>query len=172
MNKAGQSRYLGKGAWQMNWLNSKEFLIDDATATYKGSLDNTDLIKISEDSTWVIPVVNNQYMLIMDHHKRKGEWRPLIVPMASYLRSGRAEARSIPVNDVYRFSNGNTRMYYLDPKTNIFHCVTLPEGKDEELRTIPGLGVRDYAITEDGKELVYSDRHTRSRLVILEEPFK
>jgi hypothetical protein len=160
---------LGKGIISY-WINERDFIVFGSTSSCKGTIDSQSLSKFGGDSLFAIPAIDEKYIIIFDDHKGSEGW--FISPTASYKSVGIAGARKlIQGNVLVNFIRGGREMYYVAPGTNDLHRITLPDGKDKILRTIPGLKLSS-SVRQDGKEIAFTEITRKTRFMVLEDVFK
>jgi hypothetical protein len=168
-DKPGQPRLMGIGR-NGPWINEKEFVLWGFRGTYKGSIDRVDCVRISEDSVFTVPVLNDKYVLAHDWRiGRRGWW---VTTAASHKASGMAGARRLTKGISYAtFPPGTRDMFHVPLGTRTLHRISLPDGKDQAVKELPGLDVY-FSTKGDGKEIAYTESYRKMRFVLVENLFK
>jgi Tol biopolymer transport system component len=171
VDNSSQPRLIGNGT-AAYWFNEREFIVWGSTKSSRGSVDRPGLVEFAEDSVWICPILDGKYMVVRDNRVgREGAW---ITTARSYESSGLKEARQLvkgaalwPV-----FARDGRELLYAEPGgAHDLHRISLPDGKDEKVgRVFPGL--RDFSVRRDGKEIVYTESHQKTRFQIIDNLFK
>ena len=172
MDNPSQPRLIGKGR-AVYWFNEKEFIVWGSTKSYRGSVDRPDLLEFAEDSARIAPILDGKYIAVNDFRAgREGAW---ITTAQSYQSSGLKEARQLVkgITIEPEFARDGRDWFYTEPRgTRDLHRISLPDGRDERVdRVFPGLR-SDFSVRRDGKEIVYSERFSKTRFVIIDSLFK
>lgn len=118
-------------------------------------------------------VYNNRYVVYRDHHKgHEGIWIAATGP--NYKLNGK------PIN--LSALLGNSGMDYQITENSIFFLqilerrlwrIQFPSCKKEIIPwTFKGIGQGNWSVTEDGKEIYWSEFRNQDKLVVIENPFK
>ena len=149
-------------AW---WINNTEMIVYDRFTSWKLSITNNIAEKFFRDSTYVFPVANGKRILYVDQTKaHKGLWLKIVDSGKDLLIS--------KLDRWFIAAPGEQLMLYrIDGKI----CkVYLSNGKKEVLsHQLPGVrGNFSVSFSSDGKKVVFINTQPRSRLVMIENPFK
>jgi serine/threonine protein kinase len=168
----GRPRLLGKGL-SAYWFNEKEFMVWRSTKSYRGSIDRSDLVEISEDSMQVLPILDGKYIAAYDLHiGRQGIWT---TTARSFQSSGFKEARLLVKGNALlpAWARGGGEFYYIEPGgARELHRVSFPDGKDERVGRVFPERMIDFSVRRDGKELVYTEYYRKTRFLIIDNLFK
>jgi serine/threonine protein kinase len=165
----GQPRLMGIGGYAP-WINEKEFVLWGYRGTYRGSIDRVDCVRISEDSVFATPVLDEEYVVALDWRMgRRGWW---VATAASHRASGIAGARRLTKGISFAtFPLGTRDMFYVPLGTGELHHISLPDGKDNVVKKLPGLDVY-FSTKADGKEIAYTESYRKTRFVVIDNLFK
>lgn len=153
------------------WFNEKEFSFIRSLATYKGSVETKEIVKFSEDSIRVVPMMNGKYVVIKDFHKsRMGYW---MASMDSYMSSGIKNAKLIYKGGAEFLAFTVNEFYYVRLSSpDEIRKITIPGGKDVPVKiNFPGLKY-DFCIGNDGKTIVYANNYNTTKFGVISNLFK
>jgi serine/threonine protein kinase len=169
VDKPAQPRLMGNGEYA-TWLNEKELVLWAPPVTYKRSIDQSQCWRISEDSVFVLPVLDGKYIVALDWHQGRMGW--LSTTASSHRKSGMAGARSLTSGTSYAtVPIGSRDFYYVPPGTTELHRISLPDGNDHAVRMFPGLGIH-FSISTVSGEIAYTESYRRVRFVLIENVFR
>lgn len=165
--RPGTPSYIAHGGTHF-WLNNEMVSISYNLTNYVVSLRDNSKKEFFIDSTVVVAVIDGEYIFYRDYHFGKlGRW---IVPVDEHFQPNGSPRK---VMDPIPFS--------LSRRTNTVYCMTengklmkikLPEIRKEHVPGFfPGL-TGDFDISHDGKEIIYTESHSKGKLVMIETPFK
>jgi len=168
----GSPKLIGRGTVR-KWLDSERLAAFWQMKSWIVYADGKEQEQFYRDSTFAIPIPKGKYILYQDlHADRTGWW---IVPsdsskgsqtaMAKYVAPAERQPRPFgPEDDFYLYVKNNGELWK----------VHLPELSEEKIPGIfPGLTLNSQInVGYDGKEMVYIDRRTVGKLVMIENLFK
>jgi serine/threonine protein kinase len=166
---SGKPRLIGYGLFPW-WFNEKEFVFLRNRVTYKGSIDKEGTERFSDDSLFVIPILKEKYVLIRDYHAARSGW--WITSMSSYKSSGTKEAKLL-INNVVDWWLSNRDFYYtvFSNKKYELRRISLPGGKEVPVKhKFPTMA--EFSISDDGRDIVFIERYTKTKFIIIDNPFK
>ena len=168
-DRPGQARSMGQGRSAL-WFSEREIVIWRFSGTYKRSIDQPEGTRISEDSTFVLPVLDEKYVVGLDWRAGREGW--MIATAASFSTSGMASARRLTNGLSYAVFPRNTRdMFYVPMGTTELHRIPLPDGNDRFVRSFPGLIVY-FSMSSDAREIAYTESYRKMRFVLIENVFR
>jgi Tol biopolymer transport system component len=170
VDKPGHPKLLGYGN-NAYWYSEKEFVVWSSMAMYKGSLDRPGLERFSEDSILAVPPLGEKYVAMFDWHQGHEGWS--ITTASLYKSSGIQKAKQICRGFYYgTFAQGGKEFFYWNNVARELHRVSLPDGKDERIKgTFPGLSIY-FSVSDDGKQIVYTENYRKTRFLIIDNVFK
>jgi len=166
----GTPRLLGKGSPQL-WIDSKSFTVNTSSNSWLFSVDGTAPKRLSQDSTFAVPIFGEKHVLLRDLHKGREGW--YISPTEDRRAPTTGQPKKI-LGDGYpaRLAPGRKFLFYVRREVGEVWKISLPEGKQARLPgTFPFLK-DDFSVSYDGQEIVYVDHRTQSKLVMIENLFK
>lgn len=158
----GMPKNIGRGS-NAHWIGDSSLIFWKFPNSWLLHVDGSPPQKYFEDSTFAFPV--DKFILFFDNHAgkqgffkvKKGDASDKAVKISENINSA---VHDVAGKKVYMINSSN-ELVRLD-------VVTL---KVEKIKGVP-LGSYSSSIRPDEKEMVYSDRQTRSKLVIIENLFK
>jgi hypothetical protein len=171
LDNSSRPRLVGRGAVAY-WLSEKDFVFWTLTASYRGAVDQPDLVELSKDSVRTCPILDGKYIAAFDRRAgRQGLW---ITPTDVYRSFGLKRARLIVSGNlrIPRFTRDGKDFFYFDQGPRVLHRVSLPEGKDERLGQEIPISQDDFNVRGDGKEIVYTEYNRKTKFVIIDNLFK
>jgi dipeptidyl aminopeptidase/acylaminoacyl peptidase len=154
------------------WTEDNNLLVYRNARTYLAQLDGSQKDLGFADSTFCYPILHRRYLLCWDDHSGKqGLW---IAPLGKSGKSTAATKR-VPTIGVQSFgsvSDGKLR-FAINENGRLLR-MSLPELRVEQLPTVfPGMTRRSTgSISEDGKEVVYVENGSISKIVLMQDVFK
>jgi len=168
----GKPKLIGRGRVR-KWLDSERLVAFAATNSWIVYTDGREQEKIYRDSTWGIPKLKGKYILFQDLHTDRAGWW-WIVPSDSSNGSQTAIPKKVAPSGLPT-SFGPEDDFFLYVKNNgEIWKIHLPELREEQIPgNFPGLTfASDINASYDGKEVVYIDKRSTGKLVMIENPFK
>jgi serine/threonine protein kinase len=167
-------RVIGKGWWAF-WVDAEKFVVipwQTSTNSILYSVNKSELIKVSEDFTWQLPLCDGKYVLVRDWRKGKEGWW-LETP-----QKGQGAARKQILSSEYLWSSWPSVSFryllYRQANKEVWR-VSIPEGKLERLPEILN-GINPYfgqiQLSFDDQQLLYLKSRVDARLVLIENVFE
>jgi len=159
----------------MGWADDTTFVTwNGATmSTWLNTITGGEPKRFFEDSTDAVPLQGGKYIGYVDHRtKREGVWICSAPGMQD--RSLPAPRKIAPLPAWGDFDRSG-EYYYWVRNAGELRRIAIPSGKEEIIRGVfPGLTATDseWNISDDGKEVVYTDASVSIKLVLIENPFK
>jgi Tol biopolymer transport system component len=165
--RPGAPKFLSDGG-PSYWLDNATVIVRSGPKNLLVSIVDGTVKPFFIDTTSGVPILNGKYMFYRDG--RFGANGRYIVPIdASYQPKG--TARKIMEPYPFYFT-GKTDYLYFMPENGKLAKLTLPDGKVQKVPgTFPGF-TGDFSVSNDGKEIIYSEAHAKGKLVMIENPFK
>jgi serine/threonine protein kinase len=161
----GPPRLIGKGESFM-WIDSVRIAVYDGTKTFWYMMNGGGVSQIGEDSTYTLPGPENTGLLFRDYRKgREGWWA------TSAKVSGRRKGSETMILSADAFVKlSMDRRYFLEntPTGEIWR-IWVVNGKKELVGKIQGT-LQD--VSADGREILCVREEARSRLVLINDPFR
>jgi Tol biopolymer transport system component/predicted Ser/Thr protein kinase len=158
------------------WVDEKTFASFDLSAfhTWINHIDGAKPERFFEDSTFAIPLQGGKYIGYYDRRAgREGLWMSAAPGMKDPALPMPRKLIEFGTNQVFDKSG---KFFYYVKIAGELRRISIPSGKEEIIHGVfPGLTVSLYSnfdISYDGKEIVYTDTHINSKLVMIENPFK
>jgi len=170
----GTPRLVGRGA-PMRWVDEKTFISWDypTAGSWLCSIEGGEPEKFFEDSTSAIPLQGGKYIGYYDSRAgREGLWVCAAPGVKDPSLPSPKKLASIVVSGEFDKSG---KFFYLVKNTGELRRISIPSGNEEIIRGVfPGLNFIQswFDISYDGKEIVYTDIHSNSKLVMIENVFK
>jgi serine/threonine protein kinase len=159
------------------WIDDRMFIRHDYTKSgnWLTSIDGGESKKISNDSSWAIPLQGGKYIGYYSRQlKPEGIWiRAAAGVQDPDLPSPKLMA---PFPPYYGKFDNSGKYFYLVKNEGELRRISIPSGKEEIIPgRFPGLGssiFADFEVSYDDKEIVYTDARGNSKLVMIENLFK
>ena len=165
----GPPKLIGTGlGWR--WINDKEGILFKRPSSLLYSLETGEVKKFFEDSTYAMPIRDGKNIVYRDHHQgREGWW---VVPASSSTNSAGKPIRILEAGfESAQISQDGKWMYFKKEPEQLWK-ISLPDGKRTLVSNNFHGATLNYSISEDGKECVYFDYSFKSKLVMMQNPFK
>jgi len=168
----GKPKLIGRGRVR-KWLNSERLVAFTSTNSWMVYTDGRAQEKIYRDSTWGIPKLKGKYILFQDLHTDHAGWW-WIVPTDSSKGSQTAIPKKVALSNLPYSAGPEDDIFVYVKNDGEIWKVHLPELREERIPgNFPGLTfASDINASYDGKEVIYVDKRTTGKLVMIENPFK
>jgi len=171
----GTPRLVGKGS-PMRWVDDRTFISSgfDPAIAWLCSIERGEPKQFFEDSTYAIPLQGGRYVGYYDTRAgRKGLWI-CVTPGTQDPRLPSPRKLGPPLLAGGEFDKSGEFYYYVKNAGEL-RRILISSGREEIVRGVfPGLTPLNswFDISYDGKEIVYTDARTNSKLVMIEKVFK
>jgi len=170
----GSPKLIGRG-FVRKWLDSERLVAFNfrQAKSWMTFTDGRKQEQIYRDSTFAIPILKGKYILYQDLHADRAGWW-WIVPSDSSNGSQTTIPKKVAPSNL-PYSVGPEDVFFLYVKNNgEIWKIHLPELREERIPgNSPGLTLASQInVGYDGKEMVYIDRRTVGKLVMIENLFK
>jgi Tol biopolymer transport system component len=167
-------RVIGKGWWAF-WVDAEKFVVipwQTSTNSILYSINKSDPISVSDDSTWQLPLHDGKYILARDIRKGNEGW------WLETTQKGQRIARKQILSSEYLFSAWPSVSFkyllYRQANKEVWR-VSIPEMKRERLPEILN-GINPYfggiQLSFDDQQLLFLKVRLDSKLVLIEDLFK
>jgi len=169
----GKPKLLGKGG-SIRWLDSERLVAFAQARSWIVYTDGREAQPFFRDSTFAIPILKEKYILYIELPRAQtdGWW---IVPSDKAKDSQKFAPKKVAPFNRRTFLAPDGDFFLFAKNEGEIWKVKLPEGTEERLPGVfPGVVSMqaDFNISYDGKEVVYVDRRTAGKLVMIENLFK
>jgi len=171
----GTPKLVAKG-WPVQWIDEKTFTSYDyaAQGMWLNRIDGGESRKFYEDSTWAMSLQGGKY--IGYYNLRSGLEGVWISAAPGVKDPALPSPRRLAYSGLNGTFDKSGKFLYWVKNAGELRRIPIPSGKEEIIqRTFPGLNPSFdcfYDISYDGKEIVYTDSHTDSKLIMIENLFK
>lgn len=167
----GIPRLLGRGVF-IRWIDTTS-LTAYFPSRNKGStitLDGKSTTIAYKDSVTLWPILDGKNVLLIDSHIGKNGWY-VVAAKNNQVIEGASPKKLIPILVPPNISPDKKFFYYV-AESEILRRISLPEGKEEHIEgTFPGLSWM-FALSSDGREIVYNNTRVNTKLVLIENLFR
>ena len=165
----GTRKLLGKGIY-VHWLNDTSFVLYTGTKSLIMFVDGAEPKQFFQDSTYAWPILNGKYILYGDLHKdRGGRW---IIAAEASKGTASGNPKKLLSPDEFReiAIDPDGRFIFVMNGAGEAWRISLPDGTRERIpASFPGMDVDSpKRIGHRGKEVVWIESRTRSKLVMIE----
>ena len=167
-------RVIGKGWWAF-WVDAEKFVVipwQTSTNSILYSVNKSEPIRVSEDSTWQLPLRDGKYVLIRNMRKGKEGWW-LETP-----QKGQGMVRKQILSSEYMWSSWPSVSFkyllYRQANKEVWR-VSIPEEKRERLPEILN-GINPYfgyvQLSFDDQQILFLKSQLDAKLVLIENVFE
>lgn len=167
VSRPGSPRFLSDGGPNY-WLDASTVIVRSKAKNLMISIETGTVKEFFLDSTSAVPVLKGKYMFYRDNHFRING-RFIVEVDGNYAPKGKP--RKIMEPFPFYFT-GFTDYFYFMPEPGRLVKLSLPSGKVQNVPgTFPGLN-GDFSVSDDGKDVIYTEAHEKGKLVMIDNAFK
>ncbi|MBI3005650.1 MAG: serine/threonine-protein kinase [Ignavibacteriales bacterium] len=169
-----QPKLLGHGV-PFLWQDPQTLIVWRPTGSWRYHLSGSPAEQVHLDSTWAAPVAGGRLLFYDLRKGKQGIW------IVHSTDAAKAEPRKIleppPVVTIYSFPYSlaaDRKSFLYVPEKGTVWRVSLPDGRHQPVRgKYDGVDRASFiSLSHDGKEVVYLDRYTLTKLVMVEDVFQ
>jgi len=176
--KPGAPRLVARGL-PIRWVDEKTFVsfVDSTRSSWLNSIEGGAPRRLFEDSTWAVPLQGGKYIGYSDLRSgRHGFWISAPLGKKEPGLPSPKKLVSTSSDDYGEFDKSGEFLYFVK-RAGELRRISIPAGKEEIIHGVfPGLAPTfehsNFDISYDGKEIVYTDARTNSKLIMIENPFR